>query len=297
MNWNAVSFDWNQVRAFLATVEEGSLSAAARALGQTQPTLSRQVSGLEHNLGVTLFERGPRTMALTDTGSELLDHVRAMGEAATRLSLSASGRSQAVEGHVSITATEMTAAYSLPPILLELREVAPNITVELIPSNEVRDLIKREADIAIRHGRPKQDDLIAKRVGNSAAHLYASKSYLARVGHPTIVDDLSALAFVGMSPIERFLPSARVSGLDLKVEHFKCSTASGIGLLELVRQGLGIGIIQRHAAKLFPELVPVLDDQISFPIPIWLVTHRELHTSQRIRVVYDLLASSLARVL
>jgi DNA-binding transcriptional LysR family regulator len=111
MNWNAVSFDWNQVRAFLATVEEGSLSAAARALNQTQPTLSRQVTALERDLGVTLFERGPRTMALTDTGIELLDHVRAMGEAAARLSLSASGQSQAIEGQVSITATDMTATY------------------------------------------------------------------------------------------------------------------------------------------------------------------------------------------
>ena len=289
MNWNAVSFDWNQVRAFLATIEEGSLSAAARALGQTQPTLSRQVTGLERDLGVTLFERSPRTMTLTEAGAELLDHVRAMGEAATRLSLSASGQSQAIEGHVSITATDMTATYSLPPVLMQLRDIAPHINVELIPSNDVRDLIKREADIAIRHGRPEQADLITTRVGSSSAHLYASQLYLARAGHPAKVDDLSTLTFIGMSPIERFLPTVRMAGLDLKAENFKITTASGTALIELVRQGLGIGIIQRHTAKLFPELVPVLQDSISFPIPIWLVTHRELHTSRRIRVVYDLL--------
>ena len=289
MNWNAVSFDWNQVRAFLATIEEGSLSAAARALGQTQPTLSRQVTGLERDLGVTLFERSPRTMTLTEAGAELLDHVRAMGEAATRLSLSASGQSQAIEGHVSITATDMTATYSLPPVLMQLRDIAPHINVELIPSNDVRDLIKREADIAIRHGRPEQADLITTRVGSSSAHLYASQLYLARAGHPAKVDDLSTLTFIGMSPIERFLPTVRMAGLDLKAENFKITTASGTALIELVRQGLGIGIIQRHTAKLFPELVPVLQDSISSPIPIWLVTHRELHTSRRIRVVYDLL--------
>ena len=297
MNWDAVSFDWNQVRAFLATAEEGSLSAAARALGQTQPTLSRQVTALERDLGVTLFKRGPRATALTDAGIELLDHVRAMGEAAARLSLSASGQSQAIEGHVSITATDMTATYLLPPVLMQLRDEAPNINVELIPSNDVRDLIKREADIAVRHVRPEQADLIAKCVGNSSAHLYASQSYLARVGHPTNVEDLLTLNFVGMSPIERFLPTVLESGLKLKVAQFKVTTASGTALIELVRQGLGISILPRHTAKLFPELIPVLQDRISFPIPIWLVTHKELHTSQRIRVVYDLLKVSLANML
>jgi DNA-binding transcriptional LysR family regulator len=297
MNWNAVSFDWNQVRAFLATVEEGSLSAAARALGQTQPTLSRQVAGLEQDLGVTLFERGPRAMALTDAGVELVDHVRAMGEAATRLSLSASGHSQAIDGHVSVTATDMTATYLLPLVLTQLRDEAPNIHVEVIPSDDVRDLIEREADIAIRHVRPEQTDLIAKLVGNSSAHLYASKSYLARAGHPSSENDLSTLSFVGMSRIERFLPIVRMAGLELKAEQFKVTTASGTSLIELVRQGLGISILPRHTAKLFPDLVPVLQDHVSFSIPFWLVTHRELHTSQRIRVVYDLLAISLAEML
>ena len=297
MNWDAVSFDWNQVRAFLATVEEGSLSAAARALGKTQPTLSRQVSALEQDLGVTLFERGPRAMELTDAGSGLLDHVRAMCEAATRLSLSASGQSQAIDGHVSITATDMTATYLLPPLLAQLREVAPNISVELIPSNNVRDLLKREADIAIRHVRPEQPDLIAKIIGRSSAHLYASKLYLDRVGHPADTDDLSTLSFVGMSPIERFLPTARISGFELKAEQFKVTTASGTALIELVRQGLGISIVPRHAANLFPDLVPLLQNRVSYPIPIWLVTHRELRTSQRIRIVYNLLNTALADIL
>lgn len=297
MNWNAVSFDWNQVRAFLATVEEGSLSAAARVLGQTQPTLSRQVTALEKDLGVTLFERGPRTMALTDAGMELLEHVRAMGEAAARLSLSASGQSQTIEGSVSITATDMMATYLLPSVLVQIRNNAPNISFELIPSNDVRDLIKREADIAIRHVRPEQADLIAKRVGSSSAHLYASQAYLSGAGHPASTDDLSKLSFVGMSPIERFLPTVRMSGLELKAEQFKITTASGTALIELVRQGLGISILPHHTAKLFPELVPVLQDHISFPIPIWLVTHRELRTSQRIRVVYDQLEVSLAELL
>ena len=297
MNWDSVSFDWNQVRAFLATVEEGSLSAAARALGQTQPTLSRQVSALEQDLGIMLFERGPRTMELTDAGSRLLDHVRAMGEAAARLSLSASGQSQAIEGHVSITATDMTATYLLPIVIAQLRKIAPNISIELIPSNDVRDLIKREADIAIRHVRPEQPDLIAKRIGDSSANLYASNSWLDRFGHPESVDDLKTCSFVGMSPVERFLPVISAAGVELRAEQFTVTTASGTALLELVRQGLGIGIIPCHTGKIFYDLVPLLPDSVSFPIPVWLVTHRELRTSPRIRIVYDFISNALAETL
>ncbi|MFK7957076.1 MAG: LysR family transcriptional regulator [Lysobacterales bacterium] len=297
MNWQSISFDWNQVRAFLATVEEGSLSAAARALGQTQPTLSRQVSGLEQDLGVTLFERGPRTMTLTDAGVELADHVRLMGEAAMHLSLAASGQSQSVEGHVSITATDMMATYLLPTAMSQIRVMAPNIVVELVASNDVRDLTKREADIAIRHARPEQPDLIAKLVGNASAHLYASKSYLTAAGHPARADELSTLTFIGVPPDGRYLAMMQALGVELSAEQFKIRTASGTAVIELVRQGLGISFLPRQTADLFPELVPVLTDCVSFPIPIWLVTHRELHTSRRIRVIYDLLNVALAEIL
>ena len=138
MNWQSISFDWNQARAFLATAEEGSLSAAARALGQTQPTLGRQVSALEEDLGVTLFERAGRSLSLTQSGLELLDYFRAMGDAAGRISLAASGRSQAIEGHVSITATNVMATYHLPAVLKQLREIAPGIEIDVVASNDHR---------------------------------------------------------------------------------------------------------------------------------------------------------------
>ena len=140
MNWLSVSFDWNQARAFLATAEEGSLSAAARALGQTQPTIGRQVAALEEDLGVTLFERVGRSLALTQSGLELLDHFRAMGDAASRISLTASGQSQAIEGQVSITATPVLATYRLPAILKRLRDEAPGIVIEIIASHSSRAL-------------------------------------------------------------------------------------------------------------------------------------------------------------
>ena len=153
-----ISFDWNRARAFLITAEEGSFSAAARALRSTQPTVGRQVAGLEEELGVTLFERVGTRLELTVSGLELLEHVRAMGDAANRTSLVATGQSESVEGNVSITASEAIAAFLLPPILEKLRRSHPGITLELVISNEARDLHRREADIAIRNFEPEHPD-------------------------------------------------------------------------------------------------------------------------------------------
>ncbi|MDD9918887.1 MAG: LysR family transcriptional regulator [Rhodospirillaceae bacterium] len=205
MDWQAVAFDWNQVRAFLVTAEEGSFSAAARALGATQPTLGRQVAALEESLGVTLFERVGRNLSLTEAGLELLDHVRAMGDAASRVSLTASGQAQSVEGHVCVTATDVLSMYLLPDALRRLREVAPGIELEVVASNDVRDLRRREADIAIRHGRPEQPDLIAKKLGETEAGLYASAGWIEEHGRPEKPDDVRNAEFIGFDRAGRLI--------------------------------------------------------------------------------------------
>ena len=205
MKWQTVSFDWNQARAFLVTVEEGSLTAAARALGLTQPTLGRQVAALEDSLGVTLFDRVGRSLRLTPSGLELLDHVRSMGDAAGRVSLTASGQSQTVEGQVCITASDLFSVYHLPPVLDRLRDLAPGIEIEVLASNTISDLQRREADIAIRHVRPQQPDLIAKQLKDTTAHLYASPKYLDRHGRPECVDDLAKAVFVATGQPDRYL--------------------------------------------------------------------------------------------
>lgn len=295
MNWQAISFDWNQVRAFLATAEEGSLSAAARALGQTQPTLSRQVAALEEDLGVTLFERAGRAMALTTAGMELLDHVRDMADAANRISLSASGQSQIVEGRVVITATENVAARFLPPIVKKIHAVAPNVEIDVLPSNEVQDLTRREADISIRHARPEQPDLIAKLIFETKAHLYASRDYLKKIGPVTEMSDLHTATFIGLDRTDEMILALRDYGLDLSRDQFRFNSPSGHVLYELVRLGLGVSILTRDVEAYADNVIPILPDQLAIPIPVWLVTHRELHTSKRIRVVYDILAEELPR--
>jgi DNA-binding transcriptional LysR family regulator len=294
MNWDDIAFDWNQVRAFLATSEEGSLSAAARALHQTQPTLSRQVTGLEQSLGVTLFERGHRQVRLTVAGLELLEHARAMAEAANRVSLAASGQSQAIEGRVCITATEMLASYYLPPMLRKLREQAPGIVVEVVASDELRDLIRREADIAIRHAQPTQPDLIARRIGFLEGRIYAARRLLDEVGVPHTFDDLREQDFVGIEDTEALILGLAEQGLELRLEQFRVHAASGNCMLQLIREGLGFGFLPMDTGGLFDDLVCVLPELFRPEIPVWLVSHRELRTSRRIRVVYDLLAEELA---
>jgi DNA-binding transcriptional LysR family regulator len=293
MDWQAVTFDWNQVRAFLVAAEEGSFSAASRALGLTQPTLGRQVSALENRLGVTLFERLGRSLSLTDSGLELLDHVRAMGDAASRLSLTASGQSQRIEGRVCITATDIMAMYLLPDALRRLREMAPGIEIEVVASNDVRDLRRREADIAIRHGRPEQPDLIAKLLRETSVHLYASSDYLDQHGRPTSPSDISEAVFIGFEQSDRLLNRLNEIGLTLTKNNFKLISESGAVAWELVRQGLGIGVMAKDVGDRTPGVECVLPDLDPITFPIWLVTHRELHTSRRIRLVFDLLAASL----
>lgn len=293
MDWQSISFDWNQVRAFLVTAEEGSFSAASRALGLTQPTLGRQVSALEDRLGVILFERLGRSLSLTPSGLELLDHVRAMGDAASRLSLTASGQSQRIEGRVCITATDVVSMYLLPDALKRLRELAPGIEVEVVASNDVRDLRRREADIAIRHGRPEQPDLIAKLLRETSIHLYASSDYLDQHGRPTSPSDLSEAVFIGFDQSDRLLTRLNEIGLTLTKNNFKLISESGAVAWELVKQGLGIGLMVKEVGDRTAGVECVLPDLDPIMVPIWLVTHRELHTSRRIRLVFDLLAASL----
>lgn len=293
MKQNPKPFDWNQARAFLATAEEGSLSAAARRLGQRQPTLSRQVAGLEEDLGVMLFERIGRRLKLTQSGRELLNHFKVMGAAADLATLTASGQSQDIEGQVNITTTDVIATYYMPRVLRQLRAQAPGISINVFTSNEVHDLMRREADISIRHARPDQPDLICKKIGERSAQLYASRDYLRSLGQPKTAADVAGAEFIGFGGAEPILSVLKARGLPLAESNFKLFCSNGTAYLAMVREGLGIGVFESEIAAQMPDLVPVLPRIKPIPFPVWLVTHRELHTSRRIRLVFDLLAENL----
>ncbi len=293
MNWQAMSFDWNQVRAFLATAEEGSYSGAARALKTTQPTIGRQISALESSLGVTLVERSVKGQTLTQAGRDLLDHVRMMGDAATLISMTADRQSQEVTGEVAITATDLLSASVLPAILQPLRDTAPGIRVRIVASSDIRNLMQREADISIRHVRPDQPDLIARHVGDFRANLYASSSYLDRAGRPRTPRDVADHAFVGNADPERLMAPLHNMGVPVRAESFVMSSENGVVAWELVKSGYGVSMQPEVLGEAEPGVEKVLADFPSLEFPIWLVTHRELQTSPRIRVVFDLLARGL----
>lgn len=286
--------DWNQFRAFLETAETGSLSAAARKLGLTQPTLSRQVAAIEQRMGVTLFERVGKSMVLTPTGLDLLEHARVMGAAAQALSLAATGRAQAFEGVVSVSASDVVAARLLPPIVTQLRAQEPGIVIEVIASNALSDLLRREADIAIRHVKPEQPDLIARLIREATAGFYASEDWVKAHGHPRHAEDATRLPFVGIDRSGQFLAHLRTHGLLLGEANFSCYAEHSVAHWALVRQGMGIGVMMEDIARDTPGIVRVLDDVPPVRFPVWLVTHRELRTSRRIRVVFEALAQGLA---
>ena len=285
--------DWNQLKAFLETAETGSLSAAARKLGLTQPTLSRQVAAIESQLGVTLFERLGKAMVLTGSGLTLLEHARVMGAAAEDLRMAATGQSQAVDGVVCISASEAVAAYLLPGVLIRLREQAPGIVIDVVASDALSDLRRREADIAIRHVRPDQPDLIGRWIREASASFYASKAWVAKHGHPRTAEEAARHGFVGADRSGRYLGFLRQHGLPLDTSNFVCYAENTASNWSLVRQGLGIGAMMDDIARDMPDVVRVLDEVPPVHFPIWLVTHRELRTARRIRMVFDMLADAL----
>ncbi|MDJ0994916.1 MAG: LysR family transcriptional regulator [Dinoroseobacter sp.] len=295
MNWQAINFDWNQVRAFLATAEKGSFSAAARVLAQTQPTVGRQVAALEAALGVVLFERVGKTLRLTNTGSELLVHVREMAEVANRISLTASGQSQAIEGQVRITASDIMSAYTLPKIIKEIRLAAPLLEIDVVAANDVRDIQRREADIAIRHVRSTQPNLISKLVADASAHFYASSSFLESVGRPRTEEELASQDFVGFGDLQEMMGYLNAAGVPVAAKNFRVRSQNGIVAWEMVREGFGVSVMWDEVADQTPGVERVLPERAPFTFPIWLTTHSELHTARRIRMVFDILSRHLSQ--
>ncbi|ALS97493.1 LysR family transcriptional regulator [Lacimicrobium alkaliphilum] len=293
MSWRGINFDWNRARAFLVTAEEGSFSAAARALNMTQPTLGRQVCALEAELGVTLFERSSRGLILTPSGHDLLIEVRAMADAAGRFSLTATGHTQTVAGKVSISASEATAAFVLPAILARLRQQAPGIEIELIATNDSSNLIRREADIAIRAYRPVQPELIVRKLGDIRAHLYGAKSYLARFSRRTCAADLNGADFLRFDHGTVLEDELNQRGFALTEKNFPVTIASHLVQWELVKAGVGIGFMTEDIGDAEPLVDRALADFPAFEVGLWLVVHRELHTSRRLKLVFDFLAEAL----
>jgi DNA-binding transcriptional LysR family regulator len=287
------SLDWSLVQAFLAVAEHGSLSAAARALGASQPTLGRQVRAMEEQLGSELFQRHDKGFTLTETGSSLLGSARAMRQALHDIELSAAGKEATLEGTVRVTSSVVLANYHLPPIIAELRRDEPLIAVELFASDESSNLHFREADIAVRMYRPTQLDLVTQFLGELRIGAFAARSYVARRGLPKTPEEFLAHDLVGMDRNPAILEGFRRAGFPVDRDRFKVRCDDPAVYLELVRAGVGIGFGQTSIARRDEELVEV-PLELGLPrLPLWLTAHEAVRQTPRVERVWERLATGL----
>lgn len=290
-------FDWSLVRSFLAVVEQGSLLAAARQLQSSQPTIGRHVAELESQLGLVLFDRTGRGLVPTEAALRLANAGRAMQSGADQLARSVAGVDRSGAGTVRITASQPVSCYVLPPLLAQMRLSLPDVQVELVASNTVSNLLRREADIAVRMVRPEQATVIARRVGKVAIKACAHQDYLRRRGIPRHPSDLLSHDLIGGDRNDETLKGFAARGFPVKREQFAFRSDDLIVVWQAVRAGLGVGFASEHLIRTDPAIVPLLPKLKIEPLPVWLAVHKEIRTSKRIRAVYDFLADALPRAI
>ncbi|MGO4390422.1 LysR family transcriptional regulator [Variovorax sp. M-6] len=286
--------DWESQRAFLAVLREGSLSAAARALGVAQPTVRRRLEALERSIGVALFTRSPSGLSPTDAARELGGHAEVMAAAADAFARAASADTDAANGTVRITASDVVGAEVLPSILAGLRETQPGLVFELSLTNRNEDLLRHEADIAVRMVRPTQAAMVATRVGVVELGLFAKAGYLERHGTPAGLDDLDRFALIGPDRETADLRALSALGLRLARSKFSCRTDNQLAQLGAIRAGLGIGICQKAIARRDPTLVAVLPEAFSYGLETWVTMHEDLRRVRRVRATFGHLVDALS---
>jgi len=290
-------FNWSLVRSFLAVLENGSLLAAARQLQTSQPTIGRHVAEFESQLGLVLFERTGRGLLPTEAALRLAESARTMQSGADGLARSVASSDRSTSGTVRISASQPIACFVLPPLLAQMRLTLPEVQVELVASNSVSNLLKREADIAVRMVQPEQATIIARRVGKVFLKACAHQDYLRRRGVPRQPADLLGHDLIGGDRKDDTVRGFVSQGLAVEREHFAFRTDDLIVVWQAVRAGLGIGFVSEHQIRSDPAVITVLPKLKIEPLPVWLVVHKEIRTSKRIRAVYDFLSDALPRAI
>lgn len=287
------SFDWALVKSFVAVLDAGSLMGAARRLGAQQPTLSRHIAELESQLGAPLFERTGRGVVPTAAALAIADAAREMQAGADLLGRRLAGQKDTVTGTVRVSTSEVAASYLLPPALAALQAVEPGIQIELVASNRLSNLLRREADIAVRMVRPDQPSLIAKKLGEIPIVACAHESYLQRAGTPRQPADLLRHRLIGYDSDDSIVHGLKQLDANISREHFVVRTDSQLAYGRLIAAGAGIGFVARYNIHHWPGVVALLPALPIPPLPCWLAVHREIRGSRLVRKVYDLLAEAL----
>lgn len=285
---------WELYRSFLAVMREGSLSGAARALGMTQPSLGRHMRELESTLGAVLFVRSPQGLTPTELARELVPHAEAMASASAALRRAASAGRDEISGAVRISASVVIGAEVLPPILTAFRERHPGIVIELVLSNQTTDVLRRDADIAIRMVQPAQEALVARHIGRVMLGLFAHRRYLDTQGRPGTLAELAGHALIGFDTESPYIRRMRPEGLPYARENFALRTDDDLAALAALRAGFGIGVAQVNLARRDLHLERLLPDELEVPLDIWVVMHEDLRQSLRVRRLFDYLGEALA---
>jgi len=293
MDMRVTQFDWTLIQAFIAVAETGSLSAAARTLGASQPTIGRQIKSLEAQVGSELFVRQARGLVLSEKGRRLLPAAQRMRDTAGELALIAAGQDEALAGTVRITASVFTAQYALPPVIAKLRAEEPDIAIELVATDDANNLLFREADIAVRMFRPTQLELVTKHIGNLELGLFAAKSYLNRVDVDLTPETIFDLDWVGYDRSERIIKGLQSRGIDVTRDFFATRCDDHNTYWELVRAGCGLGFSQKHVAHRHDDVVEVIPDLDIPVLEVWLAVHESLRHTPRVRRVWDALEDGL----
>jgi DNA-binding transcriptional LysR family regulator len=293
----ASTIGWELYRTFLGVLNEGSLSGAARVLGITQPTVGRHVAALEEALGLALFTRSSTGLLPTEAALALRPQAEAMESTAASLERTAASQGDGIRGVVRVTASDVIGVEVLPPIVGQLCREHPDLEIELALTNQVQDLLRREADIAVRMTPPKQEMLIARRVGKIELGLYATRQYLEEHGVPRNIDDLSRHTMIGFDTESAFIRAARKSLPSLNRKMFTLRTDSDLAILGLIRAGSGLGVCQVPLARRAgaEPLVRVLPRQISLWLETWITMHEDLRNRPSCRVTFEALVAGLQR--
>lgn len=289
--------NWDLVRTFQAVLRSGSLSAAARELGVTQPTVGRQIAAFEAALGVPLFTRSRHGLKPTAAALDLVPHIETVASAMAALRRTASGEAASARGTVRLTASELMGAAVLPPMLARFHQSHPGIAIELVLSNRIENLLRHEADIAVRMVRPEQGALVTRHIGPVPVSLYAHRDYLARRGMPATPAQLAAHTLIGFDADPWGAGVLAAQGTPITRDMFKLRTDSDLAQLEALRAGYGIGGCQDALARRDGNLIPVMPGTLDLALDCWLVMHEDLRASRRVRLLFDHLAGELTHYL
>lgn len=284
--------EWDLFQSLHAVLEAGSLSAAAKGRGLTQPTLGRHIETLERRLGAPLFLRSPRGLQPTDLALELRPHLEDMSAAAQAAMRDAAGAKDQVGGSIRITASEVIGAEVLPPLLAAFREDHPRVAIELMLSNATEDLSRREADIAVRMTPPSQSALVARKVGEVELGFFAAPAYLARHGAPQAIEEMRLHPVIGFDSAARGIKELPGVNIPVNRDNFAFRADNDLAQLAAIRAGFGVGVCQLAIGRRY-GLTRVLPALSVHRLGVWVVMHENLRASHRLRLMFDHLAAGL----